>query len=137
MRLRVAPALAALALLLGPVAAEEPKPSDPPAAPEPEPLPDKAVARLGTSRWRHADEVTGVAFSPEGRVIASCGKDRTVRICQVKDGKQLQKLEHPEPVSSLAYSWEGRFVAAGCEDRSLYLWDSITGKLVKRLDGHS
>src|SRR5437588_12366650 len=40
-------------------------------------LPDGALARLGTLRWRHAEAVTFVAFLPDGKAVLTGGLDNT------------------------------------------------------------
>ena len=79
---RIALALLPLALLLFPplstrAAAAEPKPHVDLYG---DPLPPGAIARLGTIRLRQRTGVTGIGFSANGRLIASCGIDQVVRV---------------------------------------------------------
>ena len=41
----------------------------------------------------HADGVHGVAFSPDGKMIATAGHDRTARLWEVETGKEVRRLE--------------------------------------------
>src|SRR5688572_23713338 len=58
-----------------------------------DPLPERAVARLGTVRLRHAGRVHALAFYPDGRTLASGGEDRVVCVWDADTGKLRQRLE--------------------------------------------
>lgn len=55
-----------------------------------DPLPKGAFARLGTTRWRHGNAVTSVAFGPGGKMLAAAGIDNAVRIWEVSTGRELR-----------------------------------------------
>src|SRR5213592_2179547 len=62
-----------------------------------DPLPDGAVARLGSIRLRHADHIVFVAVLPGGKsVLAAGGQDRTVRVWDLASGKELRRFTHRE-----------------------------------------
>src|SRR5256885_191393 len=56
-----------------------------------DPLPSGALARLGTLRFRHSGPVTSVAFSSDGKTLASAGGDQA-RLWNVATGKEMGKL---------------------------------------------
>src|SRR4051812_28659311 len=56
-----------------------------------DPLPEGAKVRLGTTRWRHAEMVTFVAFPSESTVVTA-GLDSTVRIWDRSTGKELHRI---------------------------------------------
>src|SRR4029077_3147331 len=59
-----------------------------------DPLPDGALARLGTVRWRHGNQVIAVAFSPDGNTLASGSMDEAIHLSDVRTGKLLRVLRH-------------------------------------------
>ena len=81
--------------------------------------------------------IYGVAFSPDGRLVATAANDRHVRIFDAADGKAVgAPLENNDQVNVVAFSPDGRTVAAGMatvtagkEGRNeIRLWDRRTGK---------
>jgi WD40 repeat protein len=82
----------------------------------------------------HADSVWSVAFSPDGKTLASGSRDETIRLWDVKTGKERATLV-VEPVDvytgavwSMAYSPDGETLATISEDKTVRLWDVKTGK---------
>jgi WD40 repeat protein len=81
-----------------------------------------------------------VAFSPDGRRLATGGEGNTVKIWDLQNGLELQTLRgHSGEVYTLAFSpdEEGRWVASAGEDSAVKIWDSHTGKLVRSFRGHT
>jgi WD40 repeat protein len=97
-----------------------------------DPLPEHAVARLGTVRLRHSDTVNSVAFSPDGKLLASAGDDLVVVLWDVETGKQVRALPHPHPVLAVLFTPDGKtLVSAGRFQRGegrVHLWDVASGK---------
>src|SRR5258708_4353226 len=79
-----------------------------------DPLPAGALARMGTIRLRHGNYVSTIAFSPNGKVLASAGYDMMIRLWNPATGKQLRKLGgNINPIASIAYSPDGKLLASG------------------------
>ena len=86
----------------------------------------------------HTGQVWSVAFSPDGRQLASASNDRTVRIWDGETGTLQQTLEgHTDWVRSVAFSPDGRRLASASDDRTVRIWDAETGTLQQTLEGHT
>lgn len=86
----------------------------------------------------HKRGVAGVKFSPDGKWIASCSADCTLKIWSAATGALQHTLEgHLAGISTLAWSPDSRVLASGSDDKLIRLWDATTGKaLPVPLAGH-
>ncbi|KAB0242961.1 protein kinase [Microcystis aeruginosa EAWAG127a] len=86
----------------------------------------------------HSDSVLSVAYSPDGRYLASGSGDNTIKIWEVATGKELRTLTgHSSGVYSVVYSPDGRYLASGGGDNTIKIWEVATGKQLRTLTGHS
>ncbi|KAJ3507945.1 hypothetical protein NLJ89_g6019 [Agrocybe chaxingu] len=88
----------------------------------------------------HKSIVSSVAFSPDGRRIASSSWDRTICIWDAATGTILKgPFEgHTGPVNSVAFSPDGKCIISGSFDATIRVWDAETGKtVVGPIKGHT
>ena len=83
---------------------------------------------------QHNSSVNAVAFSPDGRKVATASYDNTARLWDVETEKQIQRLEHDGSVYGVAFSPDGKKLATASSDSSARLWDVRTGKQIQRLE---
>jgi WD40 repeat protein len=123
-----------------------------------DPLPQGAVTRLGTVRFRY--QATSVAYSPNGKILAAGGTDNHIRLIDAATGKEIRRLTGHQArtfdpprdaksafdllvgsvgqgnVTTLAFSPDGQTLASGGWDDSIRLWEVATGTELRKIHAH-
>jgi RNA polymerase sigma factor (sigma-70 family) len=103
-------------------------------------------ATTGEVRLRltdHQKPVSCVAYSPNGKTIATAGDEAVIRLWDAATGKLLLRLDGHKPVDgyrdnmlAVAFSPDGKQLVSGGIDQTVRLWDVAAGKEVRRLGEH-
>jgi serine/threonine protein kinase len=76
----------------------------------------------------HTSNVFALAYSPDGKTLASGSVDNTVKLWNASTGAVIRTLEgHTDSVRALAYSPDGKTLASGSRDKTVKLWNASTG----------
>jgi len=82
--------------------------------------------------------VAAVAFSPDGKMLALAGDDKSIHLFLVADGKELAALTgHEGAVRAIAFSSDGKRLASGSDDTTIKLWNVETKTKIVTLEGHT
>jgi WD40 repeat protein len=130
-----------------------------------DPLPEGALARLGTIRWRHASPVAFVAFTPDGKALVTASQHDTIRLWDVDSGKPIRTFERQpgqnagRPLDAaaerllmrqqlllaggyygvvgigFALSPDGKTLASSRPNDGIRLWEVATGKEARHIQG--
>jgi WD40 repeat protein/transcriptional regulator with XRE-family HTH domain len=92
----------------------------------------------------HKAQVWSVAFSPDGKRLATASQDGTVGIWDAATGEKVLTLQVFSSTvlplggaNSVAFSPDGKLLATGSDDAKVRLWDPATGQLIRTLSGHT
>jgi WD40 repeat protein/beta-lactamase regulating signal transducer with metallopeptidase domain len=91
-----------------------------------------------SSAGKPRSPVLAVAYSPDGRLLATSGEDSAIVVRDPSTGSVKARLEgHTDAVTCLAYSPDGSILASAGYDRTVRFWDASTGHALSTLQGHA
>jgi len=83
-------------------------------------------------------KIRAVAFSPDGKTLASGGWDNMVRFWNFESGKEIHTCAgHTNHIFDMAFAPDGKSVASAGRDSTVRVWDAGSGQLLSTLKGHS
>ena len=86
----------------------------------------------------HTGWVGRIAWSPDGRILASPSGDKTIRLWDAETGEHLRRLEgHTNRVIGVALTPDGLRAVSGSDDNTLKVWDLESGRELRTLQGHT
>ena len=99
---------------------------------------DGFVRLWSTGDWKELAQASGglycLAFSPDDRILASCGIDRAA-LWSVEEPEFVAALqEHADTIGALQFSPDGLYLASGSQSRDVAVWDLRTGTQIARFE---
>src|SRR5262249_37373441 len=86
----------------------------------------------------HSDTVCGVSFSPDDKMLASCGADKFVKTFDVSSGRFLKSFEgHTHHVLGVGWSKDGKLLASGGADNVVKIWEHAKGEQIRTVNAHT
>ncbi|CRG92733.1 putative WD repeat-containing protein alr3466 [Talaromyces islandicus] len=86
----------------------------------------------------HSGGVNSVAFTSDGKMLASASDDNTIRLWDITTGQCMQILEgHSDSVNSVTFISDRKMLVSTSYDKTICLWDTTTGQCMQTLEGHS
>ncbi|HKQ93043.1 MAG TPA: caspase family protein [Blastocatellia bacterium] len=86
---------------------------------------------------RHGCTVYSVAFSPDGKTLASAHNDNMIGLWDLKTGRLIRSfVGHTGHVPFIVFSPDGKTLAGGSPDQTVKLWEVSSGRFIRPLTGH-
>ncbi len=84
------------------------------------------------------DALSAIAYSPDGKTMASSSGSGVVKLADVASNKEIRRLEGQfKGITTLIYFPNGKMIASGGYDKAVRLWNTTTGKLVRSIGGET
>jgi WD40 repeat protein len=100
-------------------------------------LPEGALVRLGTTRWRENSGVRCLAVAPDGKTLA-VGGTWEIGIWDLANGRQLHSFSKDECYNwGVAFGPDGKELYGISQSSAIKVWNAATGKPTRRLHGHT
>ncbi len=88
--------------------------------------------------YGHSSRVTSLAWSPNGKWLASASYDKTVQVWDATNGKQLLTYkEHKGHVNALVWSPDSKYLASASDDGTAQVWNALSGTPLVIYSGHN
>ena len=115
-----------------PIPSSTAKPKQGPQIPQIRPQANMLYACIG-----HTSRVTSVAWSPDGKLLASASFDKTVQVWNAVNGQHIRTCKgHLERVNAVAWSPDSTRIASASDDGTVHIWEASTAKLLYTYNEH-
>jgi WD40 repeat protein len=103
-----------------------------------DPLPEAAIARIGSLRFWHGSQIHTLGYSTDGTRLLSAGHNSIVRLWDATSGKLIRAFgPHEGRVTSAVLTRDGKTLYSIDTDRKIHRWDVASGKLLGQWKGSS
>lgn len=99
------------------------------------PAAQSSIKLLGTLKG-HAGGVEHLAFSQDGKYLATTGPEKALRVWDVNGGKSIRIINPEQELKNIAITPDGKNVAGVTEESLITYWDIATGKIVRTVTNY-
>jgi WD40 repeat protein len=86
----------------------------------------------------HESTVKQIKYSPDGKILAAAGADRTIKIWDLEKEQLITTLQgHQAAVSTITFTFDNKFLISGSEDKTIKIWDIQADQEIVTLKGHT
>ena len=96
---------------------------------------DALIVREAVVLEGHTEQLTSLAYRPDGSQLATGSEDHQVRLWDAATGRARATLDHEDSVFALSYSPDGSRLATASKDGAVRLWNPDEGSLMVSLRG--
>lgn len=96
------------------------------------------VMKLETALQKgHSEAVKTIQYSPDGKYLASAGRDKSIILWQLATGRQIRSfLGHSSTINTIAFSPDGTKLVSGGSDNIAIVWEVNTGEVIHKFTDH-
>ena len=87
---------------------------------------NSTTGRATTTLAGHTNSIVGIAYSPNGKLLATASIDKSAKVWSPQSGQLLRTLDHPDPVYRVTFSPDSRTLATMDSAGIIRLWDACT-----------